>query len=102
MNQPSHEPRLRPSVPEGAASPAGAPSPTASEIVTRPEPGLARGRWEAPAWVLWAIVALVLVATALYALRRLGLFKLRSDQSADGAGLAPASRRRPHSVPPST
>jgi len=32
--------------------------------VERPEPGLARGRWEAPAWIFWTI-ALITAALAL-------------------------------------
>jgi hypothetical protein len=43
-----------------------------SETVQRPEPGLARGRWEAPAWVFYAVaVAAVLggLAWAVSALR---------------------------------
>lgn len=41
------------------------------EIVTRPEPGLARGRWEAPAWGFWAALAVIVSVTVLYVLRRL-------------------------------
>ena len=50
----------------------------ATEIVTRPEPGLARGRWEAPAWAFWVALAVVLVLAALTVLRRAGLLRLRS------------------------
>lgn len=53
-------------------------SPT--ETVTRPDPGLARGPWEAPAWALWAILAVLLAGTTLYVLRRMGL--LRTSKSA--------------------
>jgi hypothetical protein len=35
-----------------------------SETVQRPEPGLARGRWEAPVWVFYA-VAVAAVAFGL-------------------------------------
>ena len=47
-----------------------------SETVERPEPGLARGRWEGPAWMFYAVaVAAVLgglawVVSALVARRR--------------------------------
>jgi hypothetical protein len=46
-----------------------------TETVTRPDPGLARGKWEAPAWAFWLALALVVVGSTLYVLRRLG--KLR-------------------------
>jgi hypothetical protein len=36
---------------------AAAPSIASTEAVERPEPGLARGRWEAPAWVFYAALA---------------------------------------------
>jgi hypothetical protein len=37
------------------------PSPAASETVERPDPGLARGRWEAPAWAFYATLAAVVL-----------------------------------------
>jgi hypothetical protein len=44
-----------------AASPAAAasalPGFAADDPVVRPEPGLARGHWEAPAWVFLAVAA---------------------------------------------
>lgn len=51
-------------------------APTATEIVTRPEPGLARGRWEAPAWAFWVMLAVVVLGAAAYLLRRLGLVRI--------------------------
>jgi hypothetical protein len=42
----------------------GAVSPAASatdDSLARPEPGLARGRWESPAWIFWAVAAAALV-----------------------------------------
>ncbi len=60
---------LRRNEPDPAAAP--------SEVVTRPDPGLARGVWEAPAWAFWAALALVLLAAVFYLLRRLGLLRLR-------------------------
>lgn len=58
-----------------------APTPTeATEIVTRPEPGLARGRWEAPAWAFWAMLAVILSAALAYLLHRAGwLRRSRGD-----------------------
>jgi hypothetical protein len=53
------------------------PAPTATETVTRPDPGLARGKWEAPAWVFWAALAVVVIATTLYVLGRMGILKRR-------------------------
>ena len=36
-------------------------APTATETVTRPDPGLARGKWEAPAWAFWVALAVAIV-----------------------------------------
>ncbi|MBS2015839.1 MAG: hypothetical protein JST00_23325 [Deltaproteobacteria bacterium] len=47
-----------------------------TETVTRPEPGLARGKWEAPAWAFWVALAVAIVFVTLYVLRRMGLLKL--------------------------
>jgi len=49
-----------------------------TETVTRPEPGLARGKWEAPAWAFWAALAVVLVGSTLYVLRRMGMLNVRT------------------------
>ncbi len=86
MKQPSSQPAP-------SRLPSLAPTPTATEIVRRPEPGLARGKWEAPAWVFWAILALVLVSTTSYVLRRLGLLKLRKGSSAPGEPPSTKMRR---------
>jgi hypothetical protein len=48
-----------------------------TETVTRPDPGLARGKWEAPAWAFWLMLAVLLGGTALYVLRRMGLLRLK-------------------------
>lgn len=36
-------------------------APTASETIERPEPGLARGRWEAPRWAFALVAALTVI-----------------------------------------
>jgi hypothetical protein len=38
-----------------------APPPAPSEIVERPDPGLARGRWEAPRWAFALVAALTVL-----------------------------------------
>jgi hypothetical protein len=51
--------------------------------VTRPDPGLARGKWEAPAWVFWAMLGVVLVGSLAYLLRRMGfLSRTKKAESA--------------------
>jgi hypothetical protein len=40
-----------------------------NQVVERPEPGLARGRWEAPAWVFFAIAATTVAAGLVWAIR---------------------------------
>jgi hypothetical protein len=52
-----------------------------TETVTRPDPGLARGKWEAPAWAFWVALAVVLVGTTLYVLRRAGILRLKGRPS---------------------
>ncbi|HLK39806.1 MAG TPA: hypothetical protein VKU41_23780 [Polyangiaceae bacterium] len=44
----------------------------AGDGVLRPEPGLARGRWEAPAWAFYATLVVAILAAAVWvaALRR--------------------------------
>jgi hypothetical protein len=59
------------------AAPSVAPPPTATEVVTRPEPGLARGRWEAPAYAFWIALALIFLGSAAYVLWRMGAVRLR-------------------------
>jgi len=60
-------------VPSRSAPPPPLAAPTATEIVTRPDPGLARGKWEAPGWAFWAVLGIVLVFAGTYVLRRMGL-----------------------------
>ena len=52
-----------------------------TETVTRPDPGLARGKWEAPAWAFWVALAVILVGTTLYVLRRMGILVRKSSSS---------------------
>ena len=33
-----------------------------TEVVTRPEPGIARGKWEAPAWIFVAVAVVAVLA----------------------------------------
>ena len=57
--------------------PPGTAAPSATETATRPDPGLARGKWEAPAWAFWVALAVVAVGTTLYVLGRMGMLKRR-------------------------
>ena len=75
MQAPSNTAPVRSSAPVPAA-------PTATELVTRPEPGLARGLREAPAWFFWVILALLLLGTVAYILRRIGILLLPSERAA--------------------
>jgi hypothetical protein len=53
----------------GSASPqAGA---TSGERVERPDPGLARGRWEAPPYVFYGVAAATLIGGVTVAIRGL-------------------------------
>ena len=54
-------------------APTAAVAPTAT--VVRPEPGLARGVLPVPAWVVYAVAGAVVLASALYLARRLGLLR---------------------------
>jgi len=66
--------------PSSASTPSlpASPAPAATETVTRPDAGLARGAWEAPAWAFWAALAGVVVFTTLFLLGRRGLLKRRT------------------------
>jgi hypothetical protein len=68
------------------------PAPTATETVTRPDPGLARGKWEAPPWAFWVALGLVVLGVGLYVARRMGLLRLKKRAPEDSA---PVSRRGP-------
>ncbi len=64
------------------------PGPQTGEIVHRPDPGLARGKWEAPSWAFLAIAAFAVVLTLLYVLARTGKLPLtrrgRQARETDG------------------
>jgi hypothetical protein len=44
-----------------------ASSPRSHETVERPEPGLARGRFEAPAWFFYAVLAAAILGMVAWA-----------------------------------
>jgi hypothetical protein len=60
-----------------------------SDIVTRPEAGLARGAWEATPTAFFVALAVLVIASLLYLLYRLGVLKRR--QSAASATATPPS-----------
>lgn len=64
-----------------------------TETVTRPDPGLARGKWEAPAWAFWLALALVAVGSTAYLLRRLGM--LRFGSKADKSEPTAQGKKQP-------
>lgn len=72
-----------------SAQPTPSAAPTATETVTRPDPGLARGKWEAPAWAFWVALAVVVIGVGLYVARRMGLLRLKKKAVED----APVSKR---------
>jgi hypothetical protein len=79
-----------------AVAPPPAPTPTATEIVTRPDPGIARGKWEAPVWVFWVLLAAVVLGATAYMLRRLGVLQLGNKQGpAGGPPSSDMRKRRP-------
>lgn len=55
-----------------SASTPSAAGPT--ELVTRPEPGLARGKWEAPRAAFYVVIVLVVVLAIVATLHKLGVF----------------------------
>jgi hypothetical protein len=59
-----------------AAPATAAPAPpSATEIVHRPEPGIARGRWEAPTWAFYVAGAVAVLFALVYLGARIGLFE---------------------------
>lgn len=77
--------------PAAGANPTG---PTPTEIVTRPDPGLARGTWEAPAWTFWVLLLFIVLGASAYLLHRLGLLRLRKRERAADSALPPSRTRR--------
>jgi hypothetical protein len=75
-----------------------APTSAATETVTRPDPGLARGKWEAPPWAFWVLLAAVVLGAGAYLLYRMGLLKL----SVRGQRGPTSSWGRDNPPPPST
>jgi hypothetical protein len=72
---------LRPAVASASASAAPAAPTSSVEIIpVKQGEGMKRGKWEAPAWAFWAILAVVLVGSTLYLLRRLGLLSRAKRQ----------------------
>ena len=61
--------------------------------MTRPDPGLARGKWEAPPWAFWAMLGVILVGALAYALRRMG-FLTRSKPLEDPKAPPPSRGNR--------
>jgi len=59
------------------ASSSPPPAPTATEEVSRPDPGLARGKWEAPSWAFWVALAVVVAGVGLYVAYRMGMFRFK-------------------------
>ena len=90
MRQPSLSPEVTPS-----SAPAPSPAPTATEIVTRPEPGLARGKWEAPAWTFWVMLAVVILGALAYLLRRLGVLRIGAAKKAESSSPSSSGMERP-------
>lgn len=68
---------------------AGAPSVPAdngpTEIVTRPDPGIARGKWEAPRAAFFVVIGLVVVFAVLLVLKRAGVLQRANRASKEGA-----------------
>jgi hypothetical protein len=51
--------------PSAAAS--GSEDGSSTVFVERPEAGLARGRWEAPAWMFYLVAAVAVVGSVIWA-----------------------------------
>ena len=59
------------------------------EIVHRPDPGLARGKWEAPSWAFLAVAVGAVLVTLLYVLARRGKFPLTRRAARKSGDAAP-------------
>jgi hypothetical protein len=71
------DPKPSPVGPANANASAPPPAQAVStETVTRPDPGLARGRWEAPRAAFYGAIALVVLIGAFALLARLGVLRL--------------------------
>ena len=57
--------------------------PPPSEIVTRPDPGLARGVWETSPWALYVAAFAVVAFAALYLAVRLRLIRRHRTRAGD-------------------
>ena len=55
--------------------------PRATETVRRPDPGLARGVWEAPPSFFYILGGIVVAAAVVYALWRKGIVRFRRARS---------------------
>jgi hypothetical protein len=62
-----------------------APSPT--EIVKRPDPGIARGVWEAPEWAFFVVLAALILVAGVYGAVRAGWIR-RVRRKTGGRGEA--------------
>jgi len=65
---------------------AAAASAGAGEVVRRPDPGIARGMWEAPSWALWLVMAAAIVGAGVYAAARAGVFRRARRPMERGGG----------------
>jgi hypothetical protein len=68
----------------GSAVPAPSSAPVAKETVSRPDPGLAQGVWEAKPVAFYAAGGVVVAAAVIYAAVRAGLFRKRSAPKGRG------------------
>lgn len=66
-----------------------------TETVTRPEPGLARGQWEAPAWALWVMLGVLVALSGLYLLRHIGVLRLGASRSPESGKAHGSAGMRP-------
>lgn len=63
---------------------------TLAQQTTRPDPGLARGRWEAAPWMFYVVIGVVVASSGLYWAWRAGL--LRRKKVAEPAPTSKRSR----------
>ncbi len=77
---PTEAPSAQASARQGEA-PAPAKPASPGEEVTRPEPGLARGLWEAPPAAFYAAIVVILLAFAYGVIRRFRLPRRQKGSS---------------------